>query len=86
MTSQQTQPRDHAIAVVSGADGENGHLEEFRTDPVGLMQRVRDECDAARVAFKAMVGWQGDACSAWKTNPRSYSESKLSWRAGDATS
>ena len=44
MTSQQTQPRDHAIAVVSGADGENGHLEEFRTDPVGLMQRVRDEC------------------------------------------
>src|ERR1700688_4392854 len=44
MTSQQTQQRDHAIAVVSGADGENGHLEEFRTDPVGLMQRVRDEC------------------------------------------
>ncbi|WP_077104578.1 cytochrome P450 [Mycobacterium terramassiliense] len=32
------------MAVVSGSDGEQGHLEEFRTDPVGLMQRVRDEC------------------------------------------
>ncbi len=40
MASQElpTAPR------VSGSDGEYGHLEEFRTDPIGLMQRVRDEC------------------------------------------
>jgi len=29
---------------VSGADGDGGHLEELRRDPIGLMQRVRDEC------------------------------------------
>ena len=29
---------------VSGGEAEHGHLEEFRTDPIGLMQRVRDEC------------------------------------------
>ena len=29
---------------VSGGSGEHGHLDEFRTDPIGLMQRVRDEC------------------------------------------
>ena len=29
---------------VSGGDGETGHLEELRTDPIGLMQRTRDEC------------------------------------------
>lgn len=27
-----------------GGEGEHGHLEEFRTDPIALMQRVRDEC------------------------------------------
>jgi sterol 14alpha-demethylase len=53
MTSQtQTRP-DHEIAVVSGADDENGHLEEFRTDPVGLMQRVRDECGDIGVFYLA---------------------------------
>ena len=30
--------------VVSGEQDENGHLEELRTDPIALMQRVRDEC------------------------------------------
>jgi sterol 14alpha-demethylase len=25
-------------------DDENGHLEELRTDPIGLMRRVREEC------------------------------------------
>ncbi|HSA40163.1 MAG TPA: cytochrome P450, partial [Mycobacterium sp.] len=30
--------------VSGGEDDEHGHLEEFRTDPIGLMQRVRDEC------------------------------------------
>ncbi|KLR61629.1 cytochrome P450 [Actinobacteria bacterium IMCC26207] len=29
---------------VSGDDGNTGHLEELRSDPIGLMQRVRDEC------------------------------------------
>ena len=29
---------------VSGADGEGGHLEELRHDPIGLMRRVREEC------------------------------------------
>ncbi|MBA0126923.1 cytochrome P450 [Haloechinothrix sp. YIM 98757] len=29
---------------VSGAQGEHGHLEELRSDPIGLMNRVRSEC------------------------------------------
>ncbi|MEX0767016.1 MAG: cytochrome P450 [Microthrixaceae bacterium] len=29
---------------VSGDDGGTGHLEELRSDPIGLMQRVRKEC------------------------------------------
>ena len=29
---------------VSGGELEHGHLEELRHDPIGLMQRVRDEC------------------------------------------
>ena len=29
---------------VSGGDGEHGHLDELRHDPIGLMQRVRAEC------------------------------------------
>jgi sterol 14-demethylase len=29
---------------VSGAEGDSGHLEELRRDPIGLMQRVHDEC------------------------------------------
>lgn len=29
---------------VSGGQDRYGHLEEFRTDPIGLMQRIRDEC------------------------------------------
>ncbi|HET9876564.1 MAG TPA: cytochrome P450 [Mycobacterium sp.] len=32
------------VPRVSGGEVEHGHLEEFRTDPIGLMQRVRDEC------------------------------------------
>jgi sterol 14alpha-demethylase len=32
------------VPRVSGGEQEHGHLEEFRTDPIGLMQRVRDEC------------------------------------------
>ena len=29
---------------VSGGDDPNGHLEELRVDPIGLMRRVRAEC------------------------------------------
>jgi sterol 14alpha-demethylase len=29
---------------VSGGDGEYAHLDEYRIDPIGLMQRVRAEC------------------------------------------
>jgi sterol 14-demethylase len=32
------------VPRVSRGGEEHGHLEEFRTDPIGLMQRVRDEC------------------------------------------
>jgi sterol 14-demethylase len=32
------------IQRVSGGEEEHGHLEEFRTDPIALMQRIRDEC------------------------------------------
>lgn len=32
------------VQRVSGGEDEHGHLEEFRTDPIGLMQRLRDEC------------------------------------------
>ncbi|MCU1648698.1 MAG: cytochrome [Nocardia sp.] len=34
-----TRPRQ-----VSGGEHEHGHLEEFRTDPIALMTRVRTEC------------------------------------------
>jgi sterol 14alpha-demethylase len=40
VTSQELQD----VRRVSGGQGEHGHLEEFRTDPIGLMKRVRDEC------------------------------------------
>ncbi|WP_029113233.1 cytochrome P450 [Mycobacterium sp. URHB0044] len=33
-----------AVPRVSGGEEEHGHLEEFRTDPIALMQRVREEC------------------------------------------
>lgn len=32
------------VERVSGGEDEHGHLEEFRTDPIGLMRRVREEC------------------------------------------
>ena len=32
------------VRRVSGGADEHGHLTEFRTDPIALMQRVRDEC------------------------------------------
>lgn len=32
------------VPRVTGGHGEHGHLDEFRTDPIGLMRRVHDEC------------------------------------------
>ena len=32
------------VPRLSGGEQEHGHLDEFRADPIGLMQRVRDEC------------------------------------------
>jgi sterol 14-demethylase len=32
------------VPRVSGGEEEHGHLEEFRTDPIALMRRVREEC------------------------------------------
>ena len=40
MTSQELKE----VPRVSGGADEHGHLEEFRTDPIGLMKRVRQEC------------------------------------------
>ncbi|MEE2060611.1 cytochrome P450 [Rhodococcus artemisiae] len=44
-TSNSGAPRA-AVAPprVSGGEHEHGHLEELRTDPIALMNRVRDEC------------------------------------------
>ena len=35
------------VERVSGGEEEHGHLEEFRTDPIGLMWRIRNECGDA---------------------------------------
>ncbi len=40
MTTLVSPPR------VSGGEHEHGHLEELRTDPIGLLRRVYDECGA----------------------------------------
>ena len=40
MTEQLTIPRVSTV----GPDDPNGDLEELRTDPIGLLRRVRDEC------------------------------------------
>ncbi|MFM9034767.1 MAG: cytochrome P450 [Mycobacterium sp.] len=48
---------------VSGGRGEHGHLEEFRTDPIGLMRRVREECGDVgyfRLAGKKVVLLTGE--------------------------
>ncbi|MBF6842298.1 cytochrome P450, partial [Acinetobacter baumannii] len=37
--STLTEPRR-----VSGGEGELGHMDELRTDPIGLFWRVREEC------------------------------------------
>ena len=42
--AESTTANTAIVRRVSGGEGEHGHLEEFRTDPIGLMMRVRQEC------------------------------------------
>ena len=54
--------------MVSGDDGDTGHLEELRRDPIGLMQRVRDECGDVgefRLADKRVVLVSGPDANEW---------------------
>ena len=49
-------------SMVSRGEHEHGHLEELRTDPIALMQRVRDECGDVgtfRLADKQVVFLSG---------------------------
>ena len=43
------------VQRVSGGEEDHGHLEEFRTDPIGLMQRIRDECHRVANSFNAQL-------------------------------
>jgi sterol 14-demethylase len=55
MTTRTTSRRPPAV---SGGEGSDGHLEELRTDPIGLMRRVRHECGDVgefRLATKTVV-------------------------------
>ena len=48
--------------VSGGENEEHGHLEEFRTDPIGLMWRIRNECGDAgwfQLADKQVVMLSG---------------------------
>ena len=46
MTTTETGPSAAGVEppMVSGGDGDAGHLDELREDPIALMRRVRDEC------------------------------------------
>ncbi|HEX7521087.1 MAG TPA: cytochrome P450 [Acidimicrobiia bacterium] len=53
---------------VSGGEAETGHLEELRTDPIGLMQRVRAECGDVgefRLADRQVVLVSGAEANEW---------------------
>lgn len=43
-TETETETELREPPRVSGGEGDTGHLEELRTDPIALMTRVRDEC------------------------------------------
>jgi sterol 14-demethylase len=63
--STATRPR---APVVSGGEGDAGHLEELRRDPIGLMRRVRDECGAVgvfRLAGRDVVLVTGADANEW---------------------
>src|SRR5690606_26769970 len=57
-TVDQPTTTDPEPPWVSGGEGETGHLEELRTDPIALMERVRAECGDVgqfRLADKELV-------------------------------
>jgi sterol 14-demethylase len=54
--------------VVSGGDAPEGHLDELRTDPIGLMRRVRSECGdlgAFLLGDRTVVMLSGAELSEW---------------------
>jgi sterol 14-demethylase len=54
--------------VVSGGQGEHGHLEELRRDPIGLMWRLRNECGevgAFDLAGRSVVLLSGAELNEW---------------------
>jgi sterol 14-demethylase len=54
--------------TVSGAEGDRGHLEELRRDPIGLMWRVRRECGpvgAFDLAGRSVVLVSGAELNEW---------------------
>src|SRR5436190_5309398 len=54
--------------VVSGAAANGGHLDELRTDPIGLMRRVRAECGdlgAFLLGDRTVVMLSGAELSEW---------------------
>ena len=59
---------DTAIPAVSGALPGGGHLEELRTDPIGLLQRLRDECGSVGsfdLAGRRVVVVTGASANEW---------------------
>src|ERR1700682_172263 len=42
--AESTAAKTAIVPRVSGGEEEHGHLEEFRTDPIALINRIREEC------------------------------------------
>ncbi|WP_106403799.1 cytochrome P450 [Actinocorallia populi] len=73
-TEAGTQPASPAVTAasppprVSGGAEPYGHLEELRTDPIGLMRRVREECGdvgAFRLGERDVVLVSGPEANEW---------------------
>ena len=63
--------------VVSGEQSRHGHLEELRTDPISLMNRVREECGDVgkfRLADRQVVLLSGRRCFWSSLNDRKNHE------------
>jgi sterol 14-demethylase len=63
MTMTTTAPR-----MVSGGDHEHGHIQELRTDPIGLLRRVHHECGevgAFDLAGRTVVLLSGPEVNEW---------------------
>ncbi len=56
------------VPEVSGRSDEHGHLTELRTDPIGLLQRIRNECGTVGsfdLAGRRVVVVSGAAANEW---------------------